>query len=86
MTGPSSLLDDASLPADQTGLEQEIQEVERRQAECRRRMQALLAEEDLQRGVFHAAAIHEEKQLNMMLQYQKDLRVARLNQLRLTSE
>jgi hypothetical protein len=76
------LLDDESLPADQTGLEAEIAEVERRMEACRAEARALMASEDPQAGIFHARAIHESKQRHMMLRYQKDLRVARLNRLR----
>ncbi len=79
MTKP---LDDASLPTDKDALKAEIVEVERRLKDCLDHIKALADDEDPARGVFHAAAIHEAKQLRMMLQYQKDVRVARLNRMK----
>ena len=77
----TSLLDDASLPTDVPGLTAELLELETRMANCRREIQRLMDAEDPASGVFHSAAIHEAKQVLMMLRYQKDLRVARINRL-----
>ena len=77
-----SLLDDASLPTDPQGLADQLAEVEKRMQACQAEIQRLMRAEDPGAGVFHAAAIHQAKQLLMMLRYQKDLRSARLNQLR----
>ena len=75
------LLDDASLPTDAAGLTAEIARIEQQQSECAARIRELMAAEDPQKGVHSAKDIHEAKQLKMMLQYQKDLRVARMRQL-----
>lgn len=80
------LLDDASLPTDIQGLEAQIAEVRQRQDHCLARIRELMDDEDPGRGVFHAAAIHEARQLKMMLQYQHDVRVAKRNRLRLEPE
>lgn len=77
----TSLLDDASLPTDREGLEADIKEIDKRLAENQAKIQALMDAEDPASGVFHAADIHEAKQLSMMLRYQKDLRTVRLNAL-----
>ncbi len=79
----TSLLDDASLPTDEPGLTAELAELETRLALCQDEIRRLMGAEDPVAGVFHSAAIHEAKQLLMMLRYQKDLRVARRNQLRI---
>ncbi len=76
-------LDDASLPTDATGLTAELAELETRLSACRAEIQQLMKAEDPAGGVFHSGAIHQAKQLLMMLQYQKDLRTVRLNRLRL---
>lgn len=78
----TSLLDDASLPTDAPGLTAELADLESRLSFCRAEIQRLMDAEDPAAGVFHSAAIHEAKQLLMMLRYQKDLRAARLNRLR----
>ena len=77
----SRLLDDASLPTDAPGLTTELAELETRLAACRAEIQRLMKAEDPAGGVFHSGAIHQAKQLLMMLQYQKDLRTVRLNRL-----
>jgi hypothetical protein len=77
------LLDDASLPTDEEGLQAQMAELDRRLAENQGRVQELMRAEDPAAGVFHAEAIHEAKQLAMMLRYQKELRQVRLNALRL---
>ena len=79
----SPLLDDASLPTDAPGLTTELAELETRLTACRAEIQRLMKAEDPAGGVFHSGAIHQAKQLLMMLHYQKDLRTARLNRLRL---
>lgn len=79
----TSLLDDASLPTDAPGLTAELADLEGRLSVCRAEIQRLMDAEDPSAGVFHSTAIHEAKQLLMMLRYQKDLRAARLNRLRL---
>lgn len=78
----TSLLDDASLPTDIPGLEADLAELERRTADCQTRIRELMAAEDPAAGIFHAPAIHETKQLLMMLRYQRDLRLAHRNRLR----
>lgn len=78
----TSLLDDASLPTDAPGLEAEIVILDEKLAASNGEIRRLMAAEDPAQGVFHAAAIHEAKQLCMMLRYQKDLRTVRLAQLR----
>ena len=79
----SRLLDDASLPTDAPCLTTELAVLESRLAACRAEIQRLMKAEDPAGGVFHSGAIHQAKQLLMMLQYQKDLRTVRLNRLRL---
>lgn len=79
----TNLLDDASLPTDITGLETQIGELDARMTACRASIGDLMAAENPAAGVFHAEAIHEAKQLLMMLRYQKELREARLGRLRL---
>ena len=76
-----ALLDDTALPGDAPALKLQIADVEARQQACLAHIRALVASEDPAKGIFHAAAIHEAKQRKMMLQYQKDLRIARLNRL-----
>ena len=78
----TTLLDDASLPADREGLEADIREIDKPLQESHQHIQALLRDEDPAAGVFHASAIHEAKQTAMMLRYQKKLRQVRLNALR----
>ena len=78
-----SLLDDASLPTDAAGLEKEMAEAEQRMNACQDEIRSLMAREDPAGGIFHAEAIHEMKQLLMMLRYQRELRSAKLNRLRL---
>lgn len=80
MTNP---LDDASLPTDAPGLTADLAELETRLTACRAEIQRLMDAENPAAGICHSAAIHEAKQLLMMLRYQKDLRAARLNRLRL---
>lgn len=82
----TSLLDDASLPTDAAGLAAEMAEAEKRMEACQDEIKKLMAGEDPAQGIFHAEAIHEMKQLHMMLRYQKDLRAARLNRLRAEGE
>jgi len=77
------LLDDASLPTDIPGLEAEIADAEDRMEACRKKIKALMDAERPAEGLFFAEEIHELKQRQMMLRYQKDLRVARANRLRL---
>ena len=79
----TSLLDDESLPNDIAGLEAQIVELDGKMEECREKTKALMAAEDPVNGIFHAEAIHEAKQLHMMLRYQQDLRKARLSQMRM---
>ena len=79
-----SLLDDASLPTDAPGLQAELAVLESSLSACQAKIQGLMAAEDPIKGIFHASAIHEAKQMLMMLRYQKDLRLARLGQLRFT--
>jgi hypothetical protein len=71
-------LDDASLPTDEAGLRAEIAELDRHLAENQARVRELMDQEDPDRGIFNAAAIHEAKQMGMMLRYQKELRQARI--------
>ena len=82
----TSLLDDASLPTDIEGLEAQITDVRQRQEQCLARIRELMDAEDPARGIYHAAAIHEERQLKMMLKYQHDVRVAKRNRLRMGPE
>ena len=77
----TSPLDDASLPTDKEGLEEEIAELQRRLDANRQKIQTLMAEEDTKKGIFHAAAIHEAKQTGMILSYQKELREVRPNRM-----
>ncbi len=79
------LLDDASLPTDRETLLAEIAEAEQLQKECLARVRELMAQEDATKGVFFAGEIHSAKQRAMMLRYQKDLRVARLNRMEYSS-
>ena len=76
---PTSLLDDSALPDDPAGLRAEIVEVDARIAACEKEIRSLMQREDPAAGCFLAAEIHEQKQLRMMLRYQRDLRTARLN-------
>ena len=76
----SGLLDDASLPTDPEGLREQLLMLEERLAACEADIKALMSQEDPAAGLEHAAAIHEAKQLKMMLRYQKDLRQVRLRQ------
>lgn len=75
------LLDDASLPTDPDGLRAQIQLLEERLQSCEQNIKTLMAEEYPAQGLDNAAAIHEAKQIKMMLRYQKDLRRVRLNQM-----
>jgi hypothetical protein len=75
----TDLLDDASLPTDIPALKAEIAVLERKMRDCAVRIKELMAGEDPAAGIFHAPAIHEAKQLLMMLRYQKELRTARIN-------
>jgi hypothetical protein len=75
----TDLLDDASLPTDIPALKAEIAVLERKMQDCAVRIKDLMGGEDPTAGIFYASAIHEAKQLLMMLRYQKELRVARVN-------
>lgn len=77
-----NLLDDASLPTDASGLLADLADLENRLSACQDEIQRLMAAEDPARGIVHSGPIHEAKQLLMMLRYQKELRVVRLNRLR----
>lgn len=77
----ASLLDDASLPTDRHGLEAQVAEIDKKLEANQETIRALMAAEDPLKGVFHAAEIHEAKQLGMMLRYQKELRQVRLRAL-----
>jgi len=70
------------IPGDQPGLETRIRELEAAMASCSEYIRSLMALEDLENGVSHAAAIHEAKQRHMQLRYLKDVCVARLSRLR----
>ncbi len=78
-SSPIELLDDSRLPVDPEALRVEIADLEGRLAACEAAIRSLVAEENPAAGRFLAAEIHEKKQLRMMLRYQRDLRVARLN-------
>ena len=82
----NGLLDDALLPTDIEGLEAQIADVRLRQENCLARIRELMNAEDPALGICHAAAIHEARQLKMMLQYQHDVRVAKRNRLRMGPE
>lgn len=83
----TTLLDDALLPtADAAAIEADLAELEKRLLACREEIARLSAAEDPAKGVYKAAEIHEAKQLHMALRYQKDLRLARLNRLRLEAD
>lgn len=73
------LLDDASLPTDADGLRAQILILEERLQNCEQDIKDLMAGEAPAQGLDNAAAIHEAKQIKMMLRYQKDLRQVRLN-------
>ena len=76
------LLDDASLPTDPDGLRAQLLILEERLQRCEQDIKDLMADENHEQGHTNAAAIHEAKQIKMMLRYQKDLRTVRLNQLK----
>ena len=78
-----NLLDDVSLPTDIPVLTAELVELEKRISACQAEIQELMDAEDPAMGVFRAADIHDAKKTLMMLRYQKDLRAARLNLLRM---
>ncbi len=86
MSQKISLLDDASLPSNIEGLEEELLEVKHRQQLCQSLISDLMNKEDHTKGVFFAKEIHEARQLKMMLQYQHDLRTAKANRLRLGND
>ena len=72
------LLDDASLPTDASGLQEQIAILEERLQACTKKITQLMAAEDHAAGHDNAAAIHEAKQMLMMLRYQHTVRQNRL--------
>ena len=81
-----SLLDDASLPTDACGLQKDLEELDKRLDACRDEIRSLMEAENPETGIFRATEIHAAKQLLSMLRYQKDLRSAHLNRLRLEAD
>ena len=75
------LLDDASLPTDAAGLQEQLHTLEKRLHACTEGIKRLMAEEDYAAGLNNAAAIHKAKQMLMMLRYQHTVRKNRLRQL-----
>ena len=75
------LLEDASLPADKVTVEAKIDEIDKYLQENHTKIQTLMDAEDPSKQIFHAVEIHEAKQMNMLLRYQRDLRTVRLNAL-----
>ena len=72
------LLDDASLPTDASGLQEQLAILQERLQACTEKIRRLMAEEDHAAGRDNAAAIHEAKQMLMMLRYQHTVRQNRL--------
>ena len=81
-----SLLDDASLPTDACGLQKDLEELDKRLDACQHEIRLLMEAENPEADIFRAAEIHAAKQLLSMLRYQKNLRNAHLNRLRLETD
>ncbi len=72
---------DESLPTDKPGLETRLLDLEAQMQDAQAFVQALMAKEDPERGIFHAEEIHKTKQHFMMLRYQQEVCLARLRTL-----
>ena len=76
-----SQLDDASLPSDREGLTAELALVEAEQAALVIELRRLMDAEDPGQGIFHAKEINDLRQKKVMLEFQRQLRAARINRL-----
>lgn len=79
-----SQLDDASLPTDLEGLRAELAIVEAEQAALAIELRRLMDAEDPANGIFHAKEINQLRQNKTMLEFQRQLRAARINRLSYT--
>lgn len=78
-----SQLNDASLPNSIEGFKQELEIIEAEQAAVVAELQKLMQAEDPSNGVYFAKEIHELRQTKVKLQFQHQLRVARINRMNL---
>lgn len=73
--------DDASLPTDREGLSAQLVLIEVEQAALAAELRRLMDAEDPAQGLFHAKEINQLRHNKIMLEFQRRLRVARLNRL-----
>lgn len=76
-----SQLDDASLPTDRAGLNAELSIVEAELADLVAELRGLMNAENPAQGIFHAREINQLRQNKIKLEFQRQLRVARINRL-----
>ncbi len=86
MSKTTSLLNDESLPNSIEELEEQLKEISKRQSFCAEQVKELMSKENPSKGLFFASEIHQNIQLKMLLQYQFDLRKAKINRLRMGVE
>ncbi len=73
-------------PEDLPGLQEVLEGIEEKVADCQRHIKALTRGENPEMGVYYAQQIHIAKQLKMMAIYQRDLCKARIRSLQEASE